>query len=110
MKERERFQQSLAEEREQNKAALRRSEEQIQRQLVEALISNPQATPTQTVNDPISQVVRSLVESGKDKEEVIIDATRIIQMIQNNQTVSGGQEIDEYLLRQRIERELHQSV
>ncbi len=106
VKERERFQQSLAEEREQNKAALRRSEEQIQRQLVEALISNPQATPTQAVNDPISQVVRSLVESGKDKEEVIIDATRIIQMIQNNQTVSGGQEIDEYLLRQRIEREL----
>ena len=44
--------------------------------------------------------------SGKDKEEVIIDATRIIQMIQNNQTVSSGQEIDEYLLRQRMEREL----
>jgi hypothetical protein len=43
---------------------------------------------------------------GKDKEEIIIDATRIIQMIQNNQTVAGGQEIDEFLLRQRIEREL----
>ena len=106
VKERERFQQSLAEEREQNKAALRRSEEQIQRQLIEVLTSNPQTAPAQASNDPISQVVRSLVDSGKDKEEVIIDATRIIQMIQNNQAVSGGQEIDEYLLRQRIEREL----
>ena len=106
VKERERFQQALSEEREQNKAALRRSEEQIQRQLIDVLTSNPQASPTQASNDPISQVVRSLVDSGKDKEEVIIDATRIIQMIQNNQTVAGAQEIDEFLLRQRIEREL----
>lgn len=106
IKERERFQQALLEEREQNKAALRRSEDQIQRQLIDVLTANPQAAPTQTPNDPIAQVVRSLVDSGKDKEEIIIDATRIIQMIQNNQTESGGQEIDEYLLRQRIEREL----
>ena len=106
IKERERFQQALLEEREQNKAALRRSEDQIQRQLIDVLTANPQAAPTQSPNDPIAQVVRSLVDSGKDKEEIIIDATRIIQMIQNNQTESGGQEIDEYLLRQRIEREL----
>ena len=106
LKERERFQQALSEERDQNKAALRRSEEQIQRQLIDVLTSNPQASPAQASNDPISQVVRSLVDSGKDKEEVIIDATRIIQMIQNNQTVAGAQEIDEFLLRQRIEREL----
>jgi hypothetical protein len=106
IKERERFQQALLEEREQNKAALRRSEDQIQRQLIDVLTSNPQAAPTQSSNDPISQVVRSLVDSGKDKEEIIIDATRIIQMIQNTQTESGAQEIDEYLLRQRIEREL----
>jgi hypothetical protein len=106
VKERERFQEALSEEREQNKAALRRSEEQIQRQLIDVLTTNPQASPTQSPNDPISQVVRSLVDSGKDKEEIIIDATRIIQMIQNNQTVAGGQEIDEFLLRQRIEREL----
>ena len=106
IKERERFQQALSEERDQNKAALRRSEEQIQRQLIDVLTSNPQTSPAQASNDPISQVVRSLVDSGKDKEEVIIDATRIIQMIQNNQTVAGAQEIDEFLLRQRIEREL----
>ena len=106
VKERERFQQALSEERDQNKAALRRSEEQIQRQLIDVLTSNPQTSPAQASNDPISQVVRSLVDSGKDKEEVIIDATRIIQMIQNNQTVAGAQEIDEFLLRQRIEREL----
>jgi hypothetical protein len=106
VKERERFQEALSEEREQNKAALRRSEEQIQRQLIDVLTTNPQASTTQSPNDPISQVVRSLVDSGKDKEEIIIDATRIIQMIQNNQTVAGGQEIDEFLLRQRIEREL----
>ena len=106
VKERERFQEALSQEREQNKAALRRSEEQIQRQLIDVLTTNPQASPTQSPNDPISQVVRSLVDSGKDKEEIIIDATRIIQMIQNNQTVAGGQEIDEFLLRQRIEREL----
>ena len=106
IKERERFQQALLEEREQNKAALRRSEDQIQRQLIDVLTSNPQAAPTQSSNDPISQVVRSLVDSGKDKEEIIIDATRIIQMIQNTQAESGAQEIDEYLLRQRIEREL----
>ena len=106
VKERERFQQALSEERDQNKAALRRSEEQIQRQLIDVLTSNPHTSPAQASNDPISQVVRSLVDSGKDKEEVIIDATRIIQMIQNNQTVAGAQEIDEFLLRQRIEREL----
>lgn len=106
IKERERFQQALLEEREQNKAALRRSEDQIQRQLIDVLTSNPQAAPAQSSNDPISQVVRSLVDSGKDKEEIIIDATRIIQMIQNTQSESGAQEIDEYLLRQRIEREL----
>jgi hypothetical protein len=107
LKERARYQSELDDLRDSNKLALRRSEEQIQNQLLDLLVSNPQNLVSQTNNDPISQIVKEIVESGnKDTEQIVIDATKIIQMIQQNQSNVGDQEIDEYMLRQRIEREL----
>lgn len=105
--ERQRFQESLREESENNKASLRRSEEQIQKQILDLIVSNPQSQPSQSKNDPINQIVKTLVERDKrDADQIVIDATKIIQMIQESQPQLGFQEIDEFLLRQKIEREL----
>lgn len=108
LKERSRLEQALDEERESNRLAIRKSEDNIQQQLLDLILNNQNADIDSRSDDPINQIVQSLIADDKNKnsEQVIIDATRIVQMIQNQITESNGKPIDEYLLRKRIEEEL----
>ena len=149
LKERERFRANLESERGNNRANLRRAEQQIQQELVKVITEQPMEAESES-SSPINQIIQSIIKedrelsferetesientiqnvqerqqeankvaqketleaikTSQDKapEKVFIDATRIIQMIQEKQKENeSAKEIDEYLLRQRIEREL----
>ena len=108
MKERARLEQALEDERESNRLAIRKSEDNIQQQLLDLILNAQNTDLDSRSNDPINQLVQALVSEDKNKnsEQLVIDATRIVQMIQNQITESNGSPIDEFLLRKRIEDEL----
>ena len=108
MKERARLEQALEDERESNRLAIRKSEDNIQQQLLDLILNAQNTDVDSRSNDPISQLVQTLISEDKNKnsEQVVIDATKIVQMIQNQITESNGSPIDEFLLRKRIEDEL----
>jgi len=107
LKERSRLDQALDDERESNRLAIRKSEDNIQQQLLDLILNGQNADFDSRSNDPISQLVQTLTDDkNKNSEQVVIDATKIVQMIQNKITESNGSPIDEFLLRKRIEDEL----
>lgn len=108
MKERARLEQALDDERESNRLAIRKSEDNIQQQLLDLILNNQSSDINAGPNDPVNQLVQTLIAEDKNKtsEQVVIDATKIVQMIQNQITESNGNPVDEYLLRKRIEEEL----
>ena len=107
LKERTRLEQALDDERESNRLAIRKSEDNIQQQLLDLILNGQNADFDSRSNDPISQLVQTLTDDkNKNSEQVVIDATKIVQMIQNQITESNGSPIDEFLLRKRIEDEL----
>ena len=107
LKERTRLEQALDEERESNRLAIRKSEDNIQQQLLDLILNGQNTDFDPRSNDPISQLVQTLTDDkNKNSEQVVIDATKIVQMIQNQITESNGSPIDEFLLRKRIEDEL----
>lgn len=107
LKERSRLDQALDDERESNRLAIRKSEDNIQQQLLDLILNGQNVDLDSRSNDPISQLVQTLTDDkNKNSEQVVIDATKIVQMIQNQITESNGSPIDEFLLRKRIEDEL----
>ena len=107
LKERSRLDQALDDERESNRLAIRKSEDNIQQQLLDLILNGQNIDLDSRSNDPISQLVQTLTDDkNKNSEQVVIDATKIVQMIQNQITESNGSPIDEFLLRKRIEDEL----
>jgi hypothetical protein len=107
LKERTRLEQALDDERESNRLAIRKSEDNIQQQLLDLILNGQNTDFDSRSNDPISQLVQTLTDDkNKNSEQVVIDATKIVQMIQNQITESNGSPIDEFLLRKRIEDEL----
>ena len=149
LKERERFRANLETERGNNRANLRRAEQQIQQELVKVITEQPLEAEGEN-SSPINQIIQSIIKEDREvaleretesiqntiqnvqerqqeankvaqketleaiktsqekaPEKVFIDATKIIQMIQEKQKENeSAKEIDEFLLRQRIEREL----
>ena len=149
LKERERFRANLEAERGNNRANLRRAEQQIQQELVKVITEQPLEVENESTS-PINQIIQSIIKEDREialeretesiqntiqnvqerqqeankvaqketfeaiktsqekgPEKVFIDATKIIQMIQEKQKENeSAKEIDEFLLRQRIEREL----
>jgi hypothetical protein len=149
LKERERFRTNLETERGNNRANLRRAEQQIQQELVKVITEQPLEVEGEN-SSPINQIIQSIIKEDREvaleretesiqntiqnvqerqqeankvaqketleaiktsqekgPEKVFIDATKIIQMIQEKQKENeSAKEIDEFLLRQRIEREL----
>jgi hypothetical protein len=149
LKERERFRTNLETERGNNRANLRRAEQQIQQELVKVITEQPIEAEGEN-SSPINQIIQSIIKEDREiaferetesientiqnvqerqqeankvaqketleaiktsqekgPEKVFIDATKIIQMIQEKQKENeSAKEIDEFLLRQRIEREL----
>ena len=149
LKERERFRANLESERGNNRANLRRAEQQIQQELVKVITEQPMEAESDN-SSPINQIIQSIIKEDRElsferesesientiqnvqekqqeankvaqketleaiktsqekgPEKVFIDATKIIQMIQEKQKENeSAKEIDEFLLRQRIEREL----
>ena len=107
LKERTRLEQALDDERESNRLAIRKSEDNIQQQLLDLILNGQNVDLDSRSNDPISKLVQTLTDDkNKNSEQVVIDATKIVQMIQNQITESNGSPIDEFLLRKRIEDEL----
>ena len=107
LKERTRLEQALDDERESNRLAIRKSEDNIQQQLLDLILNGQNIDLDSRSNDPISKLVQTLTDDkNKNSEQVVIDATKIVQMIQNQITESNGSPIDEFLLRKRIEDEL----
>ena len=108
LKERQRLEQAFDEERESNRLAIRKSEDNIQQQLLNLILNNQNLDTTANSDDPVNKLVQTLIneDNKNNSEQIVIDATKIVQMIQNQITESNGQQIDEYWLRRRIEDEL----
>ena len=102
IREREQLQNKLSD-LENNKAYLRKAEENIQNQLV-YLIANDQIADAEnnSTSSPLNQIIQNFINEDRTTVENFKQET-INQAIQ---TISGQKEIDEILLRQRIEREL----
>jgi hypothetical protein len=108
VKERQRLEKALDDERESNRLAIRKSEDSIQQQLLNLILNNQNLDTNTSSNDPINKLVQTLIneDNKNNSEQIVIDATKIVQMIQNQITENNGQQIDEYWLRRRIEDEL----
>ena len=102
LKEREVLQSKLSD-LENNKAYLRKAEENIQNQLV-YLVANDQVVDNldNSSSSPLNQIIQNFINEDRSTVENFKQET-INQAIQ---MISGQKEIDEILLRQRIEREL----
>jgi hypothetical protein len=102
IREREQLQNKLSD-LENNKAYLRKAEENIQNQLV-YLIANDQIADAEnsSTSSPLNQIIQNFINEDRTTVENFKQET-INQAIQ---TIAGQKEIDEILLRQRIEREL----
>ena len=102
LKEREALQSKLSD-LENNKAYLRKAEENIQNQLV-YLVANDQMVDgtDNSSSSPLNQIIQNFINEDKTTVENFKQET-INQAIE---MISGQKEIDEILLRQRIEREL----
>ena len=102
LKEREVLQSKLID-LENNKAYLRKAEENIQNQLV-YLVANDQMVDNadNSTSSPLNQIIQNFINEDRTTVENFKQET-INQAIE---MISGQKEIDEILLRQRIEREL----
>ena len=102
LKEREVLQSKLID-LENNKAYLRKAEENIQNQLV-YLVANDQMVDDadNSTSSPLNQIIQNFINEDRTTVENFKQET-INQAIE---MISGQKEIDEILLRQRIEREL----